>query len=336
MEFARNQAKQKVDQIERQKKSDAENITNLISRRKFKEDKVKQLRESWDKVSAETITFDVTQFACPTCKREFAAEVIDSKRTQLTKNFEDDKTRRLSDITAEGKTVAASISEINSQIAEIESADYGTVVIPETATLPAPDPTTLPEYVKIQAEIDTLSLQVLEAPKIDVSGLQQQKSELQSEIDTLNRQLTINEQNERANIRVSELMGEESSLAQQIADLEKSEYAIDGYNRSKMDMVESRVNSKFKMVAWRMFTTNLNGGQEDDCTCLIKGVPYTDANNAARIQAGIDIISTLNDHYGVYAPVFTDNAEAVNDLPIIKSQMVRLIVTRDPQLIIKS
>ena len=43
------------------------------------------------------------------------------------------------------------------------------------------------------------------------------------------------------------------------------------------------------------------------CDTLIKGVPFQDANNAAKINAGIDIINTLTDHYDITAPIFVDN-----------------------------
>ncbi|WP_276317174.1 hypothetical protein [Anaerosphaera multitolerans] len=41
-------------------------------------------------------------------------------------------------------------------------------------------------------------------------------------------------------------------------------------------------------------------------------MPYNDVNNAGKINAGLDIINTLSEHYDIYAPVFVDNAESVN------------------------
>ena len=332
-EFAHNQAIQKNDTIARQVKSNTESVNNLLSRRKFKEDKVKQLREGWDKVSAEVITFDTSQFACPTCKREYDPSIIESKRDQMKDNFEHDKAWRLQDITAEGKTVAAGIAEIDTQIAELESAKLEPVPVPEVGAVEMVDVKVSPEYINIQQQIDTLSLQVLETPKIDISSLKEQRTTIQAEIDTLNKQLTVSEQIERGNARIKELMNEEQSLAQQIADLERSEFAIQNYTQAKMDMVESRVNSKFRLVRWRMFTTNLNGGQEEDCTCLLGGVPYPDQNSAAKIQGGIDIINTLSDHYNTYCPCWIDNRESTTDIPETKSQLVNLYVSPEDKIL---
>ena len=61
----------------------------------------------------------------------------------------------------------------------------------------------------------------------------------------------------------------------------------------------------------------------------VNGVPYSDLNNGHRIIAGLDIISTLSELYGVEAPIFIDNAESINDykLPEIKSQTILLKVS---------
>jgi hypothetical protein len=81
-----------------------------------------------------------------------------------------------------------------------------------------------------------------------------------------------------------------------------------------------------------MFNSLINGGTEETCEALINGVPFPDANKAARINAGIDIINTLSRHYDVHAPIFIDNSEAVNDILRTDSQMIKLYVTKDKEL----
>ncbi len=65
---------------------------------------------------------------------------------------------------------------------------------------------------------------------------------------------------------------------------------------------------------------------------LIDGVPFSNANNASKINAGIDIINTLNEYYGVSAPIVIDNAEAVNNIINADSQMIKLSVSLDTSL----
>src|SRR6185503_20708469 len=88
-----------------------------------------------------------------------------------------------------------------------------------------------------------------------------------------------------------------------------------------------RINGRFKVVQFKMFETQINGGEVETCTTLINGVPYADANTAAKIQAGLDIINTLSDHYGVQAPVWVDNRESVVSLPETNCQLINLIVS---------
>jgi hypothetical protein len=62
-------------------------------------------------------------------------------------------------------------------------------------------------------------------------------------------------------------------------------------------------------------------------------VPFAYANNAARINAGVEIIDTLSKHYGVSMPLFIDNAESVVDIAHTDTQVIRLVVSeRDDTL----
>ncbi len=72
------------------------------------------------------------------------------------------------------------------------------------------------------------------------------------------------------------------------------------------------------------------------CKATHKQVPYADLNSAAKANVGLDIINTLSEHYGVTAPIFFDNREGVNHLIDTPSQLINLIVTKDPELIIEN
>ena len=58
-------------------------------------------------------------------------------------------------------------------------------------------------------------------------------------------------------------------------------------------------------------------------------VPFSFANNAARINAGLEIISALSLHWGLSLPVFVDNAESVTRLETIDTQIIRLVVSEN-------
>jgi DNA repair exonuclease SbcCD ATPase subunit len=192
-----------------------------------------------------------------------------------------------------------------------------------------------PQAVEIRQQIATLELQILEAPKLDLESLKQQKSQLQSEIYNLQVTLGHLDVINRGKTRINELLALEKSLASQISNLEKQEFAMEAYTRSRMDLVEARVNGKFSLVKFRMFNTLINGGIEEACDCMVQGVPYADVNSAGKIQAGIDIINTLSKHYNITAPIWIDNRESTNEIPHTESQLINLIVSKDKSLIIK-
>ncbi|MFP3381455.1 hypothetical protein SB767_34615, partial [Bacillus sp. SIMBA_069] len=50
-------------------------------------------------------------------------------------------------------------------------------------------------------------------------------------------------------------------------------------------------------------------------------------------NVGLDIINTLSEHYGITAPIFVDNAEAVTKMIDTSTQVISLIVSeKDKQL----
>ncbi len=104
------------------------------------------------------------------------------------------------------------------------------------------------------------------------------------------------------------------------------------FTKTKVRMLTERINGKFKNVRFRLFVEQINGGVKDDCEVMIPTedgnlVPFTFANNAARINAGLEIINTLSHHWGIEMPVFIDNAESVTKLLQMDTQVIRLVVS---------
>jgi len=91
----------------------------------------------------------------------------------------------------------------------------------------------------------------------------------------------------------------------------------------------------FSLVRFKLFETQINGGEVPTCEAMVNGVPFSSLNNAMRINTGLDIINAICNKNEVSAPIFIDNAEAVNELFQTNSQIIRLVVTTDKSLIIK-
>lgn len=301
------------------------------------------LRDDWTKVNESTLIFSDDEFICPACKRPFETDDIEAKKGEMTQRFNKSKTDKLEAITNIGKKNAAEVAEMtnevvrlnvqvtaNNQAIEKHRAELAEIVIPETPEIPLN-----PQITVLQDEIKTLEGQIKNIARADNSELLREKSELSGAIDQLKKSMNIKEQNDRLRERAAELAREQKELSQQIADLEKLEFQAEAYTKLKTYLTENKVNSLFKTVKFKMFNGLINGGSEETCETLINGVPYQDANNAARINSGIDIINVLSEHYQVHAPIFIDNSEAVNEILESDSQMVKLYVTTDKELKIK-
>ena len=92
-------------------------------------------------------------------------------------------------------------------------------------------------------------------------------------------------------------------------------------------MLTENINSKFQLVRFKMFETQVNGGLAECCKVTVNGVDYADLNNAMKVNAGLDVINMICGHLNTYAPIFIDNCEAVNQVVATKSQQIRLYVT---------
>jgi hypothetical protein len=292
------------------------------------------LRNEWTSLNEHQLQFKENEFICPACSRPLETDDIEAKKQQLTTEFNRNKTSQLSAITETGKKNAAEIAKINEEMsklvlqitgnnvtAEAKKKELDLIVIPENPVI-----NENPQIKVLQDEITITEGLIKTLAKTDNSELVKEKAGINIALDTLKKALNVKEQNEKLRARQQELIDQERSLSQQIADLEKQEFQCDEFTRAKIGMIEDKVNSMFSLVKWKMFNGLINGGQEEVCECLINGVPYADANNGAKIQGGLDIIKTLSNHYDVFAPVFIDNRESVTEIPEMDCQVINLIV----------
>lgn len=155
---------------------------------------------------------------------------------------------------------------------------------------------------------------------------------LQKKRDELKKQLDVRDIVAKKRERITELQEEEKTLNTQLSELESKEEIAKEFTKAIITELESKVNALFTNVRFTMFEHKLNGALKPTCECSVGGVPYSDLNNADKINAGIDIINAICSYNNVYAPCFIDNAESINDVLPMKSQAIHLIVSRDKQL----
>lgn len=316
-------------------------------------------RQEWEAENKKTITFNDDNFCCPTCNRALDATDIEAKKQEMQEQFIKDKQSKLDAISAHGKLLSnernAQQSELDFLFARIEKGathiqelkqkiktltDEFNQEEPKSDTSQGLSKDLIYEsilsmdadYKDKNSALKKLEESIEAIPVIDTAELKKQKEALTKEIDTLKTKLLNKERIVAVNNRIAELQEEESRLAQQIMDVEKEQFTIENFNKLKIDTLEAKINSNFKFVKFKMFTTQINGGETESCEALIDGVPFSDANTASKINAGLDIINTLCDYYQVTAPIFIDNRESIVELIPTESQVINLIVWQGSSL----
>lgn len=307
--------------------------------------KAAEMRQQWQEINAETFSPpDANALTCPTCSQDLPSDQREEMISQAKTNFDADKKLRLQHITERGKglieTNAKHQDKIDSFRVDIESkkeqlshAEEELAAINKQLEAPQEmvNVESHPDYVSIQEEIDVF-LAELEKPAEDVTDeLLAKKREAAVEIEQLNAILNNRGVRKKTLARIDELKQEERALAQQISEYEGHKFMIETFIKQKTSLLEDTVNSQFQTVKLKMFDVQINGGISECCETLVNTngawVPYADANNGGKINAGLDIINSLTRHYGVAAPVFVDNREAVTKLIPIGSQVISLIVS---------
>lgn len=194
------------------------------------------------------------------------------------------------------------------------------------------------EYVKLKAEHDEVlaKIEKLESEGADsvVDELKAEKSDLQSQLNEVNAIIAKSSMNVEIDERIAELQAEQKEISQKVADQEQMLYLLEEFIRFKLDKISDSINSHFKTVNFKLFEMQLNGGMKDCCECTVNGVDYSDLNSGHRIVAGLDIIRSLSEMYGVSCPIFVDNAESLNEfnVPDMDAQLILLTVSEDKQL----
>ncbi|MCL2171750.1 MAG: hypothetical protein FWB71_06295, partial [Defluviitaleaceae bacterium] len=279
---------------------------------------------------------------CPTCEQSLPDDKIAASRDAFNQN----KSKALEAINQRGKDecskdmlaaldtkTKALKDEIEALSAKVlESAD---IVRKAQNDMPKPAPfEQTAEYIEIAQLIANLQNSTAansdNAEKISEQDKEIRQYRLQIEEHMTKR--TLFDLATRQQVRIDELSANEKRLADEYEKIEAALYLCDEFTKAKVSMLDDRINSHFKSVKFRLFETLINGGIKEGCEVVIPSpdgalVPYGFANHAGRINAGLEIIGALGEHYGIHPPVFVDNAESITEIINIKNQLIRLMVS---------
>lgn len=300
---------------------------------KLPEDKIEQLKADFEsrkrkakadaeeKLKSEKIRFDTEK---RTALNRLVA--IGTERKNLITKLRDEN--------AKAKEEIKSLKEQEQEdIAKKEKLCQQLSSIPEIA-----DYSQNEEYVDLKARHDEVleEIEKMNANGEDaaVESLKSEKEELQARLDDVNKIIAKASMNVEIDERIGQLQEEQKEIGQKVADQEQILYLLEEFIRFKLNKVSESINSHFKTVNFKLFEMQLNGGMKDCCECTVNGVPYSALNSGHRIVAGLDIIRSLSELYGVSVPIFVDNAESLNEfnVPDMDAQLILLSVSEDKQL----
>lgn len=352
-----NELKQCLYKLNSDKK-DIEYQIELSNKDKEKYDKcikdnencIKNLRSKYMQISSQKPNLKEIDLICPTCGRAFEDTDIRANKEELVKNFNEDKASKLEKISREGKIKAEEIAKFINAEKTLDT-KMETLLLKKTSIeneipknkfslekLKVEDLYSKKDkeiLAKIENEKSSLEKQIGPVYNSDSEQLELEKTNIEKEILDLKIQLKDIDRNKKLDARVEELLEEEKNVGIELVALEKQVMLYELFITTKIKLLESSINSKFKNVEFKMFKEQVNGCIEETCEALIKGVPFSMTNHSSQINAGIDIINTLSDYYNVQVPTFIDNAEASNKVISKKGQLIKLIVSKDKKIIVE-
>lgn len=324
----------------------------LLTRTEAELKSIREQREicvaEYKAICAEQLQFSQTDFVCPTCGRPLELVDIEKKQEEMQERFNTQQAQKIAANKAKGAKVSKAvivmketeIERINGQIDNLHrvATDLRMKLnaTPEPV-MPDAQPTikanpNWQELKKQEDELAAIIAQPLTAPAGDESReeLLEAKKMLQDDLDTLKDTLAGEKVKANAEKRIAELETTQRDLSEELAELEGMEFTIAAFTKAKIEAVESKINALFTMVRFKMYEQQINGGEVEKCEATIDGVPYSSANNAVRINAGLDIINAICKFEGICAPLFIDNCESILEPISTIGQQIRLIVADQP------
>jgi hypothetical protein len=326
---------------ERKAKSLSDNIGFKKQTLESMDGQLARLRDKWTAIDAETFE-DTTESVCPACGQSLPAERVHEAQDKALAAFNMKRAERLAEVEREGKIVRGAYDLIKTEIADLhqdllnlpkyEPANVEELTAKRDAVKQFADNYTgLTERTKLVFEKERIEREIGEArgsvkvdrDKIDgeVADLTVKLAEAKADADKFTRR----EQGEK---RIEDLKADEKRLAREFEDLERIIFLVESFIKRKVSLLTDKINARFEIVKWKLYDVQVNGGVSECCVATVGGIPYdAGLNSAARTQAGLDIIRTLQGHYGMRGPVIIDNRESCTKIPRMDCQVLSLYVS---------
>ena len=305
------------------------------------------LRHKWKSINGRTFEFEEDE-TCPTCGQPLPAGQIIAVREKAYNDFNQKKADDLARNVESGKTKRANVERLTGENIDLKT-EFQTAETKMVELVAKRDEITCRiesikshstnaiendrEFVvkteqkrSLENTINLLADGLLAGPLADIDEI---INGIDVEIASLEKQLADIDSFDRGQKRIDDLKKRERELATEFEKNQSQIYMMDEFVKTKVAMMDERINHHFKMARFKLFTVQMNGGLEECCETLGDGVPWSAGlNNGKQLNVGIDIINTLAGHYNITSPIFADNAESVTELIPTESQLIRLVVSK--------
>lgn len=155
----------------------------------------------------------------------------------------------------------------------------------------------------------------------------EQKKEWQKKLDEVNKKLAVVDANASTIARIEELKSKMNEVSESLAKAEQEKMLYEAFNSKKIELLTDKINKHFRIVKWRLFEPQINGGYAEICEPTINGTLYSNGlNKGHKVVADLDIVSTLQRINDVNVPVFLDDSERINkwNIPEMNCQLIKL------------
>ena len=308
---------------------------------------IEELRAKWHGLrsqqnEAQAQTFDGMDEVCPTCGQKLPPELVEQhrerweqQREEMLEKLEQEK----ADCTAWAQRHSERVKELKQRREERlerrKELDARQAELSEAMkNLKEQVVTDLPGYEKESFELEEQLRAVsgeIRSAEADSSAARSvartKQAEATDQLRRLEGMLACEGVLNSARDRVRELTDQLRDVGAEVERLDALLDLCDRFTRAKADYIDSKVNARFRLVRWKLFEEQVNGGVRDCCIATVNGVPYADLNSGMKINAGLDVIRTLSAAKRVTVPLFIDNAESVTALEGVDTQTIRLVVS---------
>ena len=307
-------------------------------------------------------TFPKDSTLCPTCGRAYDSQKIQELRSdfeirkkQAAEDFDKRRQDTLDDLISRGNDLkresAEKAKELDAKKAELEQIKADKIRFNKEQTEETKKLSELPERIDLSGnqEYEMLENQAARLEEIlsSMNDGATYRSSLKNELDSLRhdlseveKQIAVAGRNLEIDEQIADLQKKQREYEQAKADSEKILDQLDTLSKRKNELLVDEINQHFEVVKWILFDYQKNGNYKETCIPAVLSdagelTKWEYMNGGLKVKVRLYICYSLQKFFGMYYPVFLDEAAEVNDWNIPRNdntQLIALNVTTDKEL----